>query len=110
MRKICLLFSLISSIPLCAQTNQWTWVSGDKTVNSNGIYGTQGVAGPANMPGARISSISWTDASGVLWLFGGNGLGQSGAGVLNDLWKFNASGLWTWVGGSKFTLDNGFYG
>ncbi len=51
----------------------WTWVSGADTGGQQGVYGTKGVAVAANVPGGRHGSVSWTDASGNLWLFGGTG-------------------------------------
>jgi hypothetical protein len=67
---------------------QWTWVSGASTINQAGTYGTQGTASSSNVPGARDWSISWIDASGNLWLFGGWGYDSTGVqGELNDLWK-----------------------
>ncbi len=72
----------------------WTWVSGtylDNTAAAYGTYGTKGTADPANVPGTRNSSVSWIDASGNLWIFGGSGLdssGTSGIGSLNDLWRY----------------------
>jgi N-acetylneuraminic acid mutarotase len=71
-------------------SGEWTWVAGASTVNVKGIYGTQGVAAVANVPGARDSGISWTDASGNLWLFGGAGYDSSGSarGNLDDLWDY----------------------
>ena len=50
----------------------WTWVSGSSAAGQYGTYGTKGVAAPGNVPGAREGSVSWTDASGNLWLFGGH--------------------------------------
>jgi hypothetical protein len=68
----------------------WTWVSGDSTVNQNGIYGTKGVAAATNNPVSRVLSISWTDSSGDFWLFSGVGFDSEGnLGDLNDLWKFS---------------------
>ena len=48
-------------------------LSGSVTGNQAGSYGTQGVAAAGNVPGARSGTISWTDAQGDLWLFGGQG-------------------------------------
>ena len=48
---------------------EWTWESGSKLVNQIGVYGTQGVPAPGNIPGARNWSVTWTDLSGNLWLF-----------------------------------------
>ncbi len=39
-------------------------------------------------PGSRWGSVTWSDASGNLWLFGGQGLSTNGAGLLNDIWEF----------------------
>ena len=76
-------------------TPEWTWVSGSDTGDQSGTYGTLGVADGANVPGARYGSVSWTDASGNLWLFGGRGYDSSGAvGRLNDLWNFDGTN-WT---------------
>jgi hypothetical protein len=62
------------------------------------------------MPGARDSAVSWTDASGNFWLFGGHGYDSTRvADNLNDLWKFSV-GEWTWVSGSNVVNEQGIYG
>jgi N-acetylneuraminic acid mutarotase len=95
-------------------SKQWTWVSGSDSVpgNQRGIYGTQGVAAAANVPGGRSASTSWIDASGNLWLFGGGGFDANGsANALNDLWEFNPSTKqWTWIGGSNTIIAKAVYG
>ncbi len=53
--------------------------------NQTGVYGTPGI------PGGRYGAATWTDASGNLWMFGGNGNSATSRGLLNDLWEFNAS-------------------
>ena len=64
----------------------WTWESGSDLINQPGIYGTKGIADPNNVPGSRYESVSWTDSSGDLWLFGGYGYdGISDKDCLNDL-------------------------
>jgi N-acetylneuraminic acid mutarotase len=90
--------------------SQWTWVSG--APGAPAVYGSLGVAATANLPGARIGAVSWTDTSGNLWLFGGEGMDAQGyAGLLNDLWEFNPSTkMWTWVGGSNMLNAAGVYG
>ncbi len=95
-----------------ASTGEWTWVGGSNTANQPGTYGTQGTAAAGNVPGAREQAVSWTDASGNFWLFGGNGYDSNGTyGFLNDLWEYSAStGEWTWVGGSNTTNQSGTYG
>jgi hypothetical protein len=88
---------------------QWTWISGADIGNQLGTYGTLGTASPANVPGSRRLAVSWTDASGSLWLFGGNGYAASGGAELNDLWKYSA-GQWTWMGGANVPNQSGTYG
>jgi len=89
---------------------QWTWVSGSSTLQASGTYGTEGVAAPANVPGARLRPVSWFDAAGDFWLFGGLGLDSTGTfGGLNDLWRYSA-GQWTWMGGSDTVNAAGTYG
>jgi len=92
--------------------NTWTCVSGSDTLNATGVYGTKGEAHPDNMPGARDSSVSWTDSAGNFWLFGGSGLiAKYEYGKLNDLWKYDTgTGWWTWVSGSDTINSGGEYG
>jgi hypothetical protein len=55
------------------------------------------------MPGSRWGGITWIDASGNLWMFGG----QSNSGLLNDIWEFDiTSGPCRWdkvTGSESFT-------
>ncbi len=87
----------------------WTWVSGSNEVNQSGVYGIKGMPGADNLPGARRYSITWTDSSGDLWLFGGSGYDSIGVkATLNDLWKFDGTN-WTWVSGSDVVNQSGTY-
>jgi galactose oxidase-like protein len=93
----------------------WVFVSAGATnmANQNGIYGTQGTAASTNMPGGRQEAVGWADASGNLWLFGGEGLDHTGTanGILDDLWMFNtATKQWTYVLGSNVANQTGVYG
>lgn len=89
---------------------QWTWMAGPKVTNQKGVYGTQGVPAPTNVPGARFAAHNWIDKSGNLWLFGGCAYDSTGTSVvINDLWKYSG-GQWTWVGGSKVGDQPGVYG
>jgi len=79
------------------------------------VYGTQGVAATAKVPGPRLGSVSWIDGSGNLWLFGGYGdisnANPYSFGLLNDLWEFSpTAGKWTWVSGSNTVNAAGVYG
>ncbi len=91
------------STPPPSTANEWMWVSGNNAISVDGVYGSQGIASASNVPGARYGSVSWTDGSGNLWLFGGNGLSSTGpSGELNDLWEFSPTAkTWTWEGGSN---------
>ncbi|MFX0134867.1 MAG: kelch repeat-containing protein [Candidatus Hodarchaeota archaeon] len=92
-------------------SKEWTWISGNKTLDENGVYGTKGVPDMANYPGARDCSVSWRDTDGNLWLFGGIGYPESDFGMLNDLWRFNkTSKEWAWISGNKTFDENGVYG
>ncbi|MBB1284477.1 VCBS repeat-containing protein [Flavisolibacter sp. BT320] len=92
-------------------TNQWTWVSGDNTVNQPSIYGEKGVPAPTNKPGARDAAAGWIDAGGDFWIMGGKTVSNDLVNDLNDLWKFNPSTLeWTWVSGDNIPDQEGVYG
>ena len=88
----------------------WTWIKGSNLINQPGIYGTQGVADPANLPGARREAITWTGADGTFWLLGGWGLANN-SGYLNDLWQCDpATTNWTWIRGSSNINQYAVYG
>jgi N-acetylneuraminic acid mutarotase len=94
-------------------TNTWTWMGGSNIVEQPGVYGTRGTPAAGNVPGARDSAVSWTDAAGNLWLFGGFGFDSRTTpqvyGNLNDLWKYSG-GQWTWMSGSNYAGQTGTYG
>lgn len=94
-----------------SQTPNWTWMNGPSAVNQNGVYGDQGVAAPANTPGARTLAAS-ASKGGIFYVFGGVGRGASGGnGLLNDLWKFDSSSNeWTWLSGANAVNQQGVYG
>ncbi|MGB8261762.1 MAG: chitobiase/beta-hexosaminidase C-terminal domain-containing protein [Terracidiphilus sp.] len=102
--------------PARGKSGQWAWMGGPKTYTSPkvaGFYGGQGVFGPNYTPGGRSEAVSWTDASGRLWLFGGEGYdGDGNSGALNDLWVFDSAkgtaGEWAWMGGSKSMAGTDF--
>ena len=84
-------------------TKQWTWMSGSKTRNDVGDYGTMGVSSLRNSPQKRAyASLSWVDKKGNLWLYGG-----ISGGDLDDLWKYGLDASrpdylqWTWINGNK---------
>ena len=93
-------------------TNNWMWVRGASETNEGGNYGALGLAGSANMPGARYNAVSWTDSEGNLWLFGGSGYdGEDDYGELNDLWKYTPeTNTWIWMKGDFRGDRQGTYG
>jgi len=88
-------------------SKEWTWMSGDDNVGSNGaVYGEKGVPSSSNTPGYRSGSSGYVDSSNTLYLFGGHS-----PGVCNDLWTFNTTSLeWTWVDGDNTTDGAYSYG
>ena len=102
-------------------SGEWAWVSGSDAADvvaglspyygfnngQPGVYGALGSPASENTPGGRADPVAWTDAKGILWLFGGYGADSAGVmGYLNDLWKFDPStSKWTWMGGSS-TIGN----
>ena len=57
----------------------WTWISGSKTRDTPGIYGTQLIPSSSNYPGAREYAVGGIDSSGSFWLFGGYGYDSNGS-------------------------------
>jgi len=95
-----------------ATSGIWTWMGGSNVPLAIGVYGTQGTAAAANIPGARTSPAAWKDKSGNFWLFGGLGTDANGSqGVMNDLWEYTpTTKQWTWVTGSNTVRAAGVYG
>ncbi|MEJ7737792.1 MAG: kelch repeat-containing protein [Chitinophagaceae bacterium] len=117
MKKILTAIFLLHALGLNAQitpNSQWTWMKGDSLSNVVGVYGTQGIASSNNKPGARSGAVSWTDASGNLWMFGGYFCAtvNSDCGLRNDLWKYDIStNMWTWMKGDNTLINSrGVYG
>lgn len=96
--KHLLLATFISAaFSIKAQVNEFTWINGSTGINQAAVYGTQGVPSTTNSPGARDYAMTWTDASGNLWLYGG--INQS-SGYMADMWRYNpTTNEWTWMSG-----------
>ena len=88
-------------------TRQWAWMGGSSTIPTRGsvpgVYGTLGAPASTNVPGGRFTASGWSDGSGNLWLFGGDGFDSKGQqGQLNDLWEFTPStNQWAWMSGGN---------
>jgi hypothetical protein len=76
------------------QPGTWVWIKGSSTGNQNGVYGPETRPYFTNVawtPGGRRNTMSWVDAFGELWVFGGQGYdstSSTGDGFLNDLWRY----------------------
>lgn len=75
------------------------------------VYGTMGVANASNTPGSQNRGITWCDAAGNLWLYGGYGTTATSYGYLSDLWKYVPStNNWTWISGPGTASQAAVYG
>src|SRR5690349_17570901 len=105
---------VILTLLLCGKltAQNFTWMKGSNITDQWPVYGNLGSPSSLNTPGARDGAVSWKDASGNFWLFGGNGYDNSGNyDVLNDLWKYTpATNQWTWIAGDSIILQSGIYG
>jgi N-acetylneuraminic acid mutarotase len=94
-------------------TVQWTWRGGNNEIppcddydcSAPAVYGTLGTPAAGNVPLGRDHSVTWTDSSGNLWLFGGGGEGIPIPRIISewmdDLWEFNPStNEWALMGGN----------
>ena len=97
-----------------SDTNNWIKVNAG-TQDSQGLYGTIGVASATNIPPATEFATTWTDNDGNLWMFGGcrpthNDATEPSFTSYNTLWKFTIStGMWTWQSGSQEADQDGAY-
>jgi hypothetical protein len=106
--RVLLVLLFLTAISAQAQSDEWIWQGGSKTVGQAAVYGTLGTPAATNNPGARDSEAFWTDKNGHIWLFGGE---PSINNELNDLWEYNPSTKeWAWMGGSKKQNQPGVYG
>lgn len=103
----------LMSLAFCqlpAQVYNYTWMKGAPS-STFAVYGTLGVASASSNPGSLADGITWTDQSGNLWLYGGQGFDNSNFGYLNDLWKYSPlTDNWTWVNGSGTVGQAAVYG
>ncbi|HYV90614.1 MAG TPA: kelch repeat-containing protein [Chitinophagales bacterium] len=93
------------------QANEWTWMSGSNSVNSQGSLSSNCDPLTTNIPSARFENrAAWSDCGGHLWTFGGAG-DAYGYNSFSDLWSFNSNTLeWTLVNGTTLGNQPGFYG
>jgi len=101
------LFLFFASSFLHAQNGTWTWMKGSPSANGGAVWGTQGVASPANTPPAVYEPCEWTDLQGNLWIFGGSQPGMH----YGALWKYDVTlNAWAWMHGPQATNAAPSYG
>jgi hypothetical protein len=66
----------------------WAWMAGSDTPEGAVQAATPGVPAPGNSPAGMYGSVSWTDSSGNLWLFGGQRYGNWA--YFSDSWVYTA--------------------
>jgi gliding motility-associated-like protein len=81
-------------------TNEWTWMNGPQTGGLLANFGIQGVPSPTNIPPpCTESTVTWVDAAGNLWMYGGVDFATPGT---DDMWKYDiAANVWIWVSGQS---------
>jgi len=85
----------------------WTWIKGPDALVDENLQGPIGVASNSATPGGRDGAVTWQDANGNLWFFGGS----SALGYHNDLWKYTPStNQWIWLKGDSIPDQLGVYG
>lgn len=87
----------------------WTWEKGSSSKDPVAEYGTQNTAAAGNTPSGRIGAVSWYDAAGTAWIYGGEGNMATGSRFVSaELWKYTATG-WAWVSGTQATFVSPVY-
>lgn len=100
----------LSDLWMWNKTKQvWQFLSkGSPTsvTNKTGSYPVN--IGEEGTPGSRAGAVTWKDANGEIWMFGGYGRASLASGHLNDLWNLrnDAKGwTWFWMGGQEMLVD-----
>ena len=88
----------------------WTWMHGADSFYGRGVYPKKGVVDPNAVPGSRTFPVAWTDTTGSVYIFGGQGYATSNRIItLNDLWKWDGK-QWIWLKGDKSDDGLSHYG
>jgi hypothetical protein len=91
---------------------QWAWHSGSQLGNQAPNFGRTGAFGASTVPGGRVVPGSYFDPlTRRLFMFGGFGYSQNGAGDLSDLWEYSVDLFqWKYLGGPKTIVAVSDYG
>jgi N-acetylneuraminic acid mutarotase len=92
--------------------NQWAFVKGNPVGEHHyGNFGIQGIPNSANKKGARAGGVTWTDATGKLFSFGGDIYTGAILSFHNDVWQFDPIfNMETWIKGDTAVTNNPVYG
>lgn len=87
-----------------SSTNQWTWVNGSDERNAISNYGSTGIFGASNTPGARRYVSTANRGDSLFYLYGGFGKQATTTNTdLSELWAFDPSNnQWAFLEGSTF--------
>lgn len=92
-------------------TNNWTWMKGPNAVNQFAKHGSIVFPSNNNVPGGMTEGLTWKDARGDLWLYGGTGYAEAAQGELSSLWRYRVStNQWTWMNGSSGIAEAPVFG
>ncbi|KMQ63045.1 hypothetical protein ACM46_13970 [Chryseobacterium angstadtii] len=97
-------YSSVDLWKFISSQKKWQWINGNensffKSYTGDLInYGSLNTENKRSAPGRRIDAMSWTDANGNLWMFGGQTPQVNS--YYQDLWMYNkTSNNWVWKGG-----------
>ncbi len=90
-------------------TNEWTWMSGNSTINENPVYGTFQVPSDTSLPGCRAEVVAgWVDNANCFWIYSGQSYTSS---QFDDVWKYDpATNQWAWMKGTTAGGSNQKFG
>jgi N-acetylneuraminic acid mutarotase len=91
---------------------EWKYLKGEKTINNNGLYNSQGIFNASTKPGSRVSAVLLSN-NNKLYLFGGSGFDINDVtdNRLNDLFIYDTrTNNWVWQRGSENSGGNGSFG
>jgi hypothetical protein len=102
--------SAVTTVIIDCGHNDWSWFVGSNTAGQYGAFTAPPATPPSppvfdtDSPGGRKYPATWTDLSGNLWLFGGDGFTYLDLGAqafpLGDMWVYK--GTQNYFGGDSF--------
>ena len=92
--------ALIAAFLTNAQAQTWEKLGPHSSNDLKKADGPDIDYGSEKMPSPRADAVTWSDPSGVLWVFGGIGYNENAEwGIFEDLWRYDQeSDTWTVIG------------